>query len=135
RPRVPLDMAPHPRHPQTPEPRRRPMRAIRPPTLLRSARLVRGAAEVGAGVGRSAHADKPVTFSGWVFKPDTVKDYVTFYNQKFGGQVKYEPLPWVQYHPTMETRALAGEVVDVMYCVHNNRQRWYENGLIRPMDD
>src|SRR5439155_1497232 len=80
-------------------------------------------------------ADKPVTFSGWVFKPDTVKDYVTFYNQKFGGQVKYEPLPWVQYRPTMESRALVGELVDVMYCVHNNRQRWYENRLIRPMDD
>src|SRR5205823_12952199 len=33
------------------------------------------------------------------------------------------------------TRALPGEVVDVMYCVHNNRQRWYENGLMRPVDD
>jgi multiple sugar transport system substrate-binding protein len=35
----------------------------------------------------------------------------------------------------METRALAGEIVDVMYCNHNNRERWYENGLLRPVDD
>ena len=35
----------------------------------------------------------------------------------------------------METRAFAGEIVDVMYCNHNNRERWYENGLIRPVDD
>ena len=44
-----------------------------------------------------------------MFKPYTVNDYVKHYNQKFGGQVKYEAIPWAQYHPTMETRALAGE--------------------------
>ena len=60
-----------------------------------------------------------------------MKDYVDFFNQKHGGQVKYEAIPWAQYHPTMETRAFAGEIVDVMYCNHNNRERWYENGLIR----
>ncbi|HET6318305.1 MAG TPA: hypothetical protein VFG86_17770, partial [Chloroflexota bacterium] len=87
------------------------------------------------GLRAQARADKPVSFSGWVFKPDTVKDYVNFYNQKFAGQVKYESIPWAQYHPTMETRALAGEVVDVMYCNHNNRERWFENGLIRAVDD
>ena len=82
-----------------------------------------------------ARADKPINFSGWVFKPDTVKDYVSFYNQKFTGQVKYEAIPWAQYHPTMETRAFAGEIVDVMYCNHNNRERWFESGLIRAVDD
>ena len=35
----------------------------------------------------------------------------------------------------METRAFAGEIVDVMYCNHDNRERWFENGLIRPLDD
>ena len=84
---------------------------------------------------RGARADKPINFSGWVFKPDTVKDYVSFYNQKHGGQVTYEAIPWATYHPTMETRAFAGEIVDVMYCNHNNRERWYENGLIRAVDD
>ena len=82
-----------------------------------------------------ARADKPINFSGWVFKPDTVKDYVSFYIQKFTGQVKYEAIPWAQYHPTMETRAFAGEIVDVMYCNHNNRERWFESGLIRAVDD
>lgn len=32
----------------------------------------------------AAQSGKPVSFSGWVFKPDTVKDYVNFYNQKIG---------------------------------------------------
>jgi multiple sugar transport system substrate-binding protein len=82
-----------------------------------------------------ARADKPINFAGWVFKPDTVKDYVNVYNQKFGGQVTYEAIPWAQYHPTMETRTFGGEVFDVMYCAHNFRERWYENGLIRPLDD
>lgn len=84
---------------------------------------------------RAAHASKPLSFVGWVFRPDVVKDYVTFYNQKFGGQVRYEAVPWAQYHPTIETRAFAGEVLDVMYCAHNFRERWYQNGLIRPLDD
>jgi multiple sugar transport system substrate-binding protein len=124
--------APH----ETPDTEREgPMRTISRRTLLRNAGVLGTWLVASNSLRNAAHADKPITFSGWVFKPDTVKDYVNFYNQKFGGQVKYEPLPWVQYHPTMETRALAGDVVDVMYCVHNNRQRWYENGLIRAMDD
>src|SRR2546429_9759427 len=35
----------------------------------------------------------------------------------------------------METRAMAGENVDVMYCNPANRERWADNGLIRPLDD
>src|SRR5260370_1994081 len=109
------------------------MRAISGRPFLGNAGLLGAATVLGDGLGRSAHADKPVTFSGWVFKPDTVKDYVTFYNQKFGGQVKDEPLPWVQYHPTMETRALAGELVYAMNCAPNNRHPSHKNGSIRPL--
>src|SRR2546426_9695908 len=93
------------------------------------------AAVLGEGAWRPARADKPVNFSGWVFKPDTLKDYVDFYNRKHGGQVKYDAVPWATYHPTMETRALSGEIVDVMYCNSANRERWADNGLIRPLDD
>ena len=92
-------------------------------------------AVLAEGAWRGAHADKPINLSGWVFKPDTVKDYVDFFNKKHNGQVKYEAIPWANYHPTMETRALAGEVVDVMYCNAANRERWWENGLIRALDD
>jgi multiple sugar transport system substrate-binding protein len=104
-------------------------------TFLKGAGML-GASTALAGAGtRPAHADKPINLSGWVFKPDTVKDYVEFYNKKHGGQVKYEAIPWAQYHPTMETRAFAGEVVDVMYCQHGFRERWHENGLLRKIDD
>jgi multiple sugar transport system substrate-binding protein len=104
-------------------------------TFLKGAGML-GASTALAGTGaRPARADKPINLSGWVFKPDTVKDYVDFFNQKHGGQVKYEALPWAQYHPTMETRAFAGEIVDVMYCAHNFRERWHENGLLRKVDD
>ena len=104
-------------------------------TFLRNAGLLATSALLADGLRGIARADKPINLSGWVFKPDTVKDYIDFYNKKHGGQVKYEAIPWAQYHPTMETRALAGEIVDVMYCNHNNRERWYENGLLRPVDD
>ncbi len=104
-------------------------------TFLAQTSLLGGAALLADGGLRPASGDRPINFAGWVFKPDTVKDYVDFYNKKFSGQVKYEAIPWAQYHPTMETRAFAGEVVDVMYCNHNNRERWYENGLSRPLDD
>jgi multiple sugar transport system substrate-binding protein len=104
-------------------------------SFLGAAGLSAAAAVLGDGALRAARADKPVNFSGWVFKPDTVKDYVDFYNKKHGGQVKYDAIPWATYHPTMETRALAGEVVDVMYCNSANRERWVDNGLIRPLDD
>ena len=103
--------------------------------FLGSAGLLGAGAVLADGARRRARADKPINFSGWVFKPDTVKDYVEFYNKKHGGQVKYEAIPWAQYHPTMETRAFAGEIVDVMYCNHNNRERWFESGLIRAVDD
>jgi len=102
--------------------------------FLRTTGLL-GASALTGGFVREARADKPINLAGWVFKPDTVKDYVNLYNQKFGGQVKYEALPWAQYHPTMETRNFGGDVFDVMYCAHNFRERWYENGLIRPIDD
>jgi multiple sugar transport system substrate-binding protein len=104
-------------------------------TFLRTASLLGASAAVAGGWHGVARADKPINFSGWVFKPDTVKDYVNFYNQKHGGQVKYEAIPWAQYHPTMETRTFGGEIFDVMYCAHNFRERWYENGLIRVLDD
>jgi len=104
-------------------------------TFLKTSGALGAAAVLDEGLRAPAFADKPISFSGWVFKPDTVKDYVNYYNQKFTGQVKYEAIPWAQYHPTMETRALAGEIVDVMYCNHNNRERWFENGLIRAVDD
>ena len=104
-------------------------------TFLRNAGLLGASAVLADGSCGGARADKPINFTGWVFKPDTVKDYVDFYNQKHGGQVKYEAIPWAQYHPTMETRTFAGEMVDVMYCAHNFRERWHENGLIRKVDD
>src|SRR5262249_14881827 len=104
-------------------------------TFLELGGLAGASTLLGAAFPTAARADKPVNFSGWVFQPDTVEDYVSFYNQKFTGQVKYEAIPWAQYHPTMETRAFAGEIVDVMYCNHNNRERWFESGLIRAVDD
>ena len=78
--------------------------------FLGNAGLLGAGAVMAEGAFRSARADKPINFSGWVFKPDTVKDYVEFYNKKHAGQVKYEAIPWATYHSTMETRAFAGEV-------------------------
>ena len=102
-------------------------------SVLRGAGLLGATAATGR-FGR-ASASQPVRFAGWTFKPETVQDYVTLYNQKFEGQVKYETVPWPQYHPTLEARAFAGDIVDVMYCTHNNRERWYESGMIRAIDD
>jgi ABC-type glycerol-3-phosphate transport system substrate-binding protein len=104
-------------------------------SFLRTTGLIGTSAVLADGLLSEARADKPINLAGWVFKPDTVKDYVNVYNQKFGGQVKYEAIPWAQYHPSMETRAFGGDMFDVMYCAHNFRERWYENGLIRPLDD
>ena len=111
------------------------MQRITRRSFLRTTGLVGTSAVLADGLLGAARADKPINFAGWVFKPDTVQDYVNFYNQKLSGQVKYEAIPWAQYHPTMETRAFGGEIFDVMYCAHNFRQRWYENGLVRPLDD
>src|SRR2546426_9818147 len=83
----------------------------------------------------SARADKPINFSGWVFKPDTVKDYVDFFYKKHGGQVKYDDVSSATYHPTMDIRAMAGEFMDVMDCNTANRTRRADNYLIRPLAD
>jgi hypothetical protein len=54
------------------------MTAMSPLTLLTTLGARR---QRGAGLrGRQAR-----DFSGWVFKPGTVKDYVSFYNQKHAG--------------------------------------------------
>ncbi len=111
------------------------MRSMDRRTFLELAGIAGASTLLAEALPSVARADKPINFSGWVFKPDTVKDYVNLYNQKFTGQVTYEAIPWAQYHPTMETRAFAGEIVDVMYCNHNNRERWFESGLIRAVDD
>jgi len=52
------------------------MTAINRRTFLRNAGLLGASAVLADGMLRPAHADKPVNFSGWVFKPDTVADYV-----------------------------------------------------------
>jgi hypothetical protein len=62
-------------------------------TFLKTSGALGAAAVLGEGLRAPAFADKPISFSGWVFKPDTVKDYVNYYNQKFSGQVKYEAIP------------------------------------------
>jgi len=62
-------------------------------TFLKTSGALGAAAVLGDGLRAPAFADKPISFSGWVFKPDTVKDYVNFYNQKYQGQVKYEAIP------------------------------------------
>src|SRR5262245_51626771 len=92
-------------------------------SVLRGAGLLGAAVATGVGAGR-ARAAQTVKFAGWTFKPETVQDYVTMYNQKYAADVKYETVPWPQYHPSLETRAFGGDTVDVMYCTHNNRERW-----------
>src|SRR4030095_5842973 len=111
------------------------MQAITRRSFLGTTALLGTSAVLGDGFFGQARADKPINLAGWVFTPDTVKGYVNAYNQKCGGQVKYEAIPWAQYHPAMETRAFGGDMFDVMYCAHNFRERWYEHGLIRPLDD
>jgi hypothetical protein len=59
--------------------------------FLGTAGLLGASAVLADGRWGLARADKPVNLSGWVFKPDTVKDYIDFYNNKHHGQVKYEP--------------------------------------------
>ena len=55
-------------------------------TFLGAAGRATAAALLGEGALRSARADKPVNFSGWVFKPDTVKDYVTSATRSTGAR-------------------------------------------------
>ena len=99
------------------------MQTVTRRNFLKQAGALGVSAALAGSLPRQAMAAKPVKFSGWTFKPDAVKDYVDFYNKTYNAQVQYEPIPWPQYHPTMETRAFAGEVVDVMYCTHDNRER------------
>ena len=65
------------------------MTAINRRTFLRNAGLLGASAVLADGMLRPARADKPVNFSGWVFKPDTVADYVKFYNQKSSFCVRF----------------------------------------------
>ena len=44
--------------------------------FLGSAGLLGAGAVLADGARRRARADKPLNFSGWVFKPDTVKDHL-----------------------------------------------------------
>lgn len=98
-----------------------------------------GAASVatlsGAGRFGAAQAAAPINFVGWTFRPDMVQGYVDFYNKSYGEKVAYSTLPWPQYHQTLEQRAFAGDIVDVMYCFHTFRERWAQTGMIRTLDD
>lgn len=111
------------------------MGAITRRRLLSNAALATLAATVGGTGMRRARAATPIALVGWTFRPDMVQSYVDLFNQKYGQQVDYSTLPWPQFHPTLEQRFFAGDIVDVMYCTHNNRQRWFENGMIRKLND
>ena len=104
-------------------------------TFLKGAGML-GASTALAGAGtRPAPRRQTHQSAAGSSSPTPSRTTSKFYNQKHGGQVKYEAIPWAQYHPTMETRAFAGEIVDVMYCPHGFRERWHENGLLRKVDD
>lgn len=96
-----------------------------------------GALSLSAAMGalRPARAGAPIQYISWTFRPDMVQSYVDFFNKTFNEQVKYSTLPWPQYHPTLEQRAFANEIVDVMLTFHTFRERWSGNGLIRTLDD
>ena len=66
-------------------------------TFLGTTGVAAAAAVLGEGRLRAARADRSINFAGWVFKPDTVKDYVDYFNKKHGGQVKYDAVPWATY--------------------------------------
>lgn len=104
--------------------------------FIRNAGL--GALAVAAG-GLSrpglARAAPQIALVGWTFRPDMVQTYIDMFNEKYGEDVDYSTLPWPTFHPTLEQRFFAGEIVDVMYCTHNNRQRWFERGMIRNIED
>ncbi|HEV7370717.1 ABC transporter substrate-binding protein [Arenibaculum sp.] len=93
------------------------------------------AAAFGGLASGSARAAAPISFVGWTFRPDMVQGYVDLFNEKYGEQVNYSTLPWPQFHQTLEARAFAGDIVDVMYCFHSFRERWSQTGLIRALDD
>ena len=78
-----LDRSSPPTHPPSEEDAF--MSTISRRRFLGNAGLLGAGAVLAEGALRGARADKPINFSGWVFKPDTVKDYVNFYNQKHGG--------------------------------------------------
>src|SRR5438046_10157291 len=82
--------------------RRTTMRSMDRRTFLELAGIAGASTLLTEALPSVARADKPINFSGWVFKPDTVKDYVSFYNQQSPGQAKYEAMPRAQSHPTME---------------------------------
>jgi multiple sugar transport system substrate-binding protein len=95
-----------------------------------------GAASLAAAFGvRPARAAAPIQYVSWTFRPDMVQKYIDLFNSTYGEQVKYSTLPWPQYHQTLETRAFAGDVVDVMLCFHTFRERWSKAGQIRALDD
>lgn len=96
-----------------------------------------GAVSIAAVVGslRSAQAAAPIQYVSWTFRPDMVQGYIDFFNKTYNEQVSYSTLPWPQYHPTLEQRAFANEIVDVMLTFHTFRERWSQNGLIRTLDD
>ena len=104
--------------------------------LLQNAGLLSVAATMGGlGLKSARAAAAPINLVGWTFRPEMVQGYVDFFNKKYEEQVNYSTLPWPQFHPTLEQRFIAGDIVDVMYCTHNNRQRWFEKGMIRNLED
>ena len=46
--------------------------------FLGNAGVLAASAVLADGMRGMARADKPINLSGWVFKPDTLKDYIEF---------------------------------------------------------
>jgi len=80
--------------------------------------------------------EKTITFWGWSFRPDTVREFCDIFEEENPEiTIDYQDFPWVDYSDKILTALAAGSGPDAMYMHENFVSSWVPAGWVTPLDD
>lgn len=90
----------------------------------------------GCAPGQQAgeEATGPLSLVGWSYRPAIVEEYLKVFQSQFDEQVNFQPVAG-NYAPTVETKLIGGEHIDVIYVHTDQINRWIKAGWIRDIEE
>ncbi len=79
--------------------------------------------------------DKPLHFYAWLFMPDKIKEYNTYFEEQWNEQTEVHILPNLGYVPAIQVKIMGGLRMDVMYNFSWNQLRWLNVGWAADLTD
>lgn len=75
----------------------------------------------------------PLSFVGWSYRPAVVEDYLAVFREQYDEEVQFQPVAG-NYPPTVETKLIGGEPIDVVWLHTDQINRWKKAGWVRDIE-